>query len=89
MLYVRESLFSLIIFFSCSILVLSEIPRPRGVSISKANLYAPGESFLCLDGLKKIKYTQVSCEFKVSSEVWCLQFARKDCGLCVRGPRHT
>lgn len=37
-----------------------DIPRVRGVSISKASLYPPGEHFTCLDGSKKIKFVQVS-----------------------------
>uniref|UniRef100_A0A1B0CR59 Glucosidase 2 subunit beta n=1 Tax=Lutzomyia longipalpis TaxID=7200 RepID=A0A1B0CR59_LUTLO len=44
--------------------VWSEIPRPRGVSISRANLYATsGDSFTCLDGLKTIKYNQINDDF--------------------------
>lgn len=41
----------------------SEIPRPRGVSLSRAALYATtGDEqaiFPCLDGLKRILFTQV------------------------------
>uniref|UniRef100_A0A1L8DJ39 Glucosidase 2 subunit beta n=2 Tax=Nyssomyia neivai TaxID=330878 RepID=A0A1L8DJ39_9DIPT len=44
--------------------VWSEIPRPRGVSISRANLYvATGDNFVCLDGLRTIKYSQINDDF--------------------------
>jgi len=46
------------------LLVLSEIPRPRGVSLTKANLYTSSNNeFVCLDGKKTIKYTQVNDDF--------------------------
>lgn len=39
------------------------ILRPRGVAISKASLYAPGEHFVCLNGLKTINYLQVNDDY--------------------------
>lgn len=49
--------FFLIAFVAC------EIPRPRGVALSEAGLYAPGDTFTCLDGKLTIKYTQVNDDF--------------------------
>lgn len=43
--------------------VLSDVPRPRGVPLSEASLYAPAETFTCLDGKFSIKYTQVNDDF--------------------------
>ncbi|GAB0096531.1 Glucosidase 2 subunit beta [Sergentomyia squamirostris] len=44
--------------------VFAEIPRPRGVSISRASLYtASGDTFTCLDGLRTIKYSQINDDF--------------------------
>lgn len=54
---------SLLAFLLCGIFVASEIPRPRGVSLSEASLYEPGETFTCLDGKLTIKYTQINDDF--------------------------
>lgn len=40
-----------------------EIPRPRGVALSEANLYAPSDTFRCLDGKITIDYTRVNDDF--------------------------
>lgn len=56
---------SLFIVFQCFgiFVVLSEIPRPRGVSISQSSLYAPADTFTCLDGLLTIRYDQINDDF--------------------------
>lgn len=44
--------------------VLSEILRPRGVAISKANLYTSNnDNFVCFDGRKTIKFNQVNDDY--------------------------
>ncbi|XP_076259840.1 glucosidase 2 subunit beta [Rhynchophorus ferrugineus] len=40
-----------------------EIPRPRGVSLSRAGLYDPEKDFTCLDGSKTIPYDQVNDDY--------------------------
>lgn len=53
------------IVFQCFgiFVVLSEIPRPRGVSISQSSLYAPADTFTCLDGRLTIRYDQINDDF--------------------------
>lgn len=64
MLQRTESLlviFAIIINFG--IFASAEISRPRGVAISKAALYPPGDTFVCLDGTKTISWNQVNDDF--------------------------
>lgn len=56
----------LLVLVLCSfgILVLTELPRPRGVSISRASLYpAGGGKFVCLDGKRTIRWEQVNDDY--------------------------
>lgn len=41
----------------------SEVPRPRGVSISRAPLYAPGKDFTCFDGSLTIPFDSVNDDY--------------------------
>lgn len=59
-----QHIFITFVLISCfGLSVLSEIPRPRGVALSKSSLYAPGETFACLDGKKTIKFNQVNDDY--------------------------
>ncbi|XP_065367409.1 glucosidase 2 subunit beta-like [Calliphora vicina] len=44
---------------------LADVPRPRGVSLSKATLYKPrsDDSWLCLDGSKTLKFVQINDDY--------------------------
>lgn len=59
----RKIYSSLIALWCFGNLVASEIPRPRGVALSEAGLYAPSDTFTCLDGKLTLKYTQVNDDF--------------------------
>lgn len=54
---------SLLAFLYFGIFVAADIPRPRGVALSETSLYAPSETFTCLDGKLTIKYTQINDDF--------------------------
>lgn len=54
---------SLLALWYVGIFVASEVPRPRGVALSEATLYAPGDTFTCLDGRFSINYTQVNDDY--------------------------
>nr|XP_023017571.1 glucosidase 2 subunit beta-like [Leptinotarsa decemlineata] len=54
--------FLIIIVLVCEILS-SEVPRPRGVSLSRASLYPPDKDFTCFDGSKTIPFTQVNDDY--------------------------
>ncbi|XP_060526233.1 glucosidase 2 subunit beta [Cylas formicarius] len=59
---IKESLFLNI--FTISVLTAgSEIIRPRGVSLSRAGLYAFEGNFTCFDGAKSIPFTQVNDDY--------------------------
>ncbi|KAL5021013.1 hypothetical protein ScPMuIL_000168 [Solemya velum] len=43
--------------------VWATVPRPRGVSISMASFYTPGEKFRCLDGSRTIPYEHLNDDY--------------------------
>ncbi|CAG9837094.1 unnamed protein product [Diabrotica balteata] len=51
-----------IVVFICEILS-SEVPRPRGVSLSRASLYPADKDFTCFDGSKTIPFTRVNDDY--------------------------
>ncbi|GLV31584.1 Glucosidase 2 beta subunit [Carabus blaptoides fortunei] len=55
----RFILLLFIIIVACEIKT-SEVPRPRGVPLSRAPLYAAGKEFVCLDGSLTIPFLQVN-----------------------------
>lgn len=55
----RNILCLLVIIVICEIKT-SEVPRPRGVPLSRAALYAPGKEFTCFDGSLTIPFLQVN-----------------------------
>lgn len=59
------NLFNLIYVFLLILLETwaSEVPRPRGVSLSRAPLYNPSKDFTCFDGSLKIPFTQVNDDY--------------------------
>ncbi|CAH1101825.1 unnamed protein product [Psylliodes chrysocephalus] len=56
------NIFLLIFVFFCEILS-SEVPRPRGVSLSRAALYPPDKDFTCFDGSKTIPFNRVNDDY--------------------------
>lgn len=57
-------LFQVLIVFSVISTISSlKVPRPRGVSLSKASLYSPGKNFTCLDGTQTIPYNRVNDDY--------------------------
>lgn len=53
------------IFIICSIVICaqSDVPRPRGVSLSKAPLYAASKDFTCFDGTLTIPFGFVNDDY--------------------------
>lgn len=47
-------------FIAC---VQSDVPRPRGVSLSKASLYNPEKDFTCFDGSSTIPFSYVNDDY--------------------------
>lgn len=45
------------------IVAQSDVPRPRGVSLSKASLYSPTKDFTCFDGTVTIPFSYVNDDY--------------------------
>ncbi|XP_013192358.1 glucosidase 2 subunit beta [Amyelois transitella] len=54
---------SFIIISSFVLYVHSDVPRPRGVSLSKASLYSPTKDFTCFDGTVTIPFSYVNDDY--------------------------
>ncbi|KAK4881608.1 hypothetical protein RN001_004927 [Aquatica leii] len=52
----------IILIVICQILT-SEVPRPRGVSLSRASLYNPEKDFMCFDGSLTIPFSQINDDY--------------------------
>lgn len=61
-LYTRPFVVLLFIFVFGEIKT-SEIPRPRGISLSRLPLYSPDRDFTCLDGSLTIPFLQVNDDY--------------------------
>ncbi|XP_068622972.1 glucosidase 2 subunit beta [Battus philenor] len=53
----------LLIIFTFIIYAQSDVPRPRGVSLSKASLYSPTKDFTCFDGTATIPFSYVNDDY--------------------------
>lgn len=56
------NMFLIFFVFVCEILS-SDVPRPRGVSLSRASLYPPEKDFTCFDGSKSVPFSQVNDDY--------------------------
>lgn len=54
--------FLIFFVFVCEILS-SDVPRPRGVSLSRASLYPPEKDFTCFDDSKSVPFFQVNDDY--------------------------
>ncbi|KPJ19450.1 Glucosidase 2 subunit beta [Papilio machaon] len=52
-----------LIIFTFVISAQSDVPRPRGVSLSKASLYSPTKDFTCFDGTVTIPFNYVNDDY--------------------------
>ncbi|XP_056632367.1 glucosidase 2 subunit beta-like [Diorhabda sublineata] len=52
-----------IVIFFVSEILSSEVPRPRGVSLSRASLYPPDKDFTCFDESKTIPFTRINDDY--------------------------
>ncbi|XP_050349360.1 glucosidase 2 subunit beta [Nymphalis io] len=52
-----------IIVFTWVISAQTDVPRPRGVSLSKASLYSPTKEFTCFDGTSTIPFSYVNDDY--------------------------
>ncbi|CAG9787198.1 unnamed protein product [Diatraea saccharalis] len=52
-----------LVISSTVIFVQSDVPRPRGVSLSKASLYSPTKDFTCFDGTVTIPFSYVNDDY--------------------------
>ncbi|CAG9135609.1 unnamed protein product [Plutella xylostella] len=56
--------YSFILVISYSVICAqSDVPRPRGVSLSKASLYSPTKDFTCFDGTVTIPFSYVNDDY--------------------------
>lgn len=62
MLHKRPYIFLLLVIISCEIRT-SEVPRPRGIPLSRLPLYSPDKDFTCLDGSLTIPFQQVNDDY--------------------------
>ncbi|KAJ2937776.1 hypothetical protein O0L34_g17905 [Tuta absoluta] len=53
------------VFIICTLVICaqSDVPRPRGVSLSKASLYSPTKDFTCFDGTITIPFSYVNDDY--------------------------
>lgn len=56
-------LYTGLFFLTCLNCIVSEVLRPRGVSLSRASLYNPEKDFTCFDGSLTIPFTQVNDDY--------------------------
>lgn len=54
---------ALFIFLVVCEILSAEVPRPRGVSLSRASLYDPQNDFLCFDGSLTVRFGQVNDDY--------------------------
>lgn len=57
------SFFIFILFLCIFVNCASEVPRPRGVSLSRAALYNPSKDFTCFDGSLTVPFIQVNDDY--------------------------
>lgn len=61
--FFKLSTYVLILAFIVNEITCGNVPRPRGVALSKASLYPPGPNFTCLDGTQTIPFSRVNDDY--------------------------
>ncbi|XP_039750628.1 glucosidase 2 subunit beta [Pararge aegeria] len=61
--WIRQLQSLTIVIFTFIISAQTDVPRPRGVSLSKASLYSPTKDFTCFDGTSTIPFSYVNDDY--------------------------